>query len=148
MFLIDGDCTLCNRITVWILNKRNSDEIYFYPLQSSLSQDFLASFCKDNEPFLNSSYLVTRDGVFKKSMAFFKLTRKLKKPYSLLSYLRFIPRCMTDVGYDLVAKTRYSFFGKQQKLCELSSYKHSQFMLTDDEATRFFNEIRKYNENK
>lgn len=141
LFLIDGNCTFCNKLIVWILRKRRQNNIRFFSLQSPLSINFLKSSRINNFDFLSSSYLVTENGIYSKSRAFFKLSAHLKGPYHLFTHLRLIPKSVTDFGYDMVAKTRYLIFGKQKTLCEFSTQHYSQFMLTDEEAAIFFEAI-------
>lgn len=143
LFLIDGDCTLCNRLIVWILNRRKTDNIRFFTLQSQHSINFLNTVGLGDAELMNTSYLVTPGGVFEKSRAFFMLSAYLRRRYSLLRIFSFIPTRATDFFYDLIARNRYRLFGKEYVFCDYSLRHYSHFILTEDEASLFFEEIRK-----
>lgn len=61
----------------------------------------------------------------------------------MLRIFRFLPTRATDFFYDLIARNRYRLFGKEKALCDYSLRHYSRFMLTEDEASLFFEEIRK-----
>lgn len=146
LYLIDGDCTMCNRLIVWILSKRISDDIYFYPLQKPISKKFLIACGIEEKHIFSTSYLVAGNKVEVKSRAFFKITRKLKKPYSLLYYLIAFPSLLSDLAYDGVARVRFRLFGRQKETCELARENYSRFLLTDAQAEKFLEKVRYRNE--
>ncbi|MDS7721743.1 DUF393 domain-containing protein [Pantoea ananatis] len=143
LFLIDGECTLCNRLIVWVLNRRKADNIRFFTLQSDSSVQFLESAGIRDEELMNTSYLVTAEGVFKKSEAFFRLTSCLRGIYSLLRLFRFVPVRAADGLYDLIARHRYRLFGREKAVCDYSKRHYSRFLLTEREASLYFDKIRK-----
>ena len=143
LFLIDGECTLCNRLIVWVLDRRKADNIYFFTLQSSSSVQFLKFYGIRAEELMNTSYLVTTEGVFEKSEAFFRLTSCLRGIYSLLRLFRFVPVRTADGLYDLIARHRYRLFGREKAVCDYSKRHYSRFLLTEREASLYFDKIRK-----
>lgn len=149
LFLIDGECTFCNRLIVWILKRRKENNIRFFPLQSRTSINFLTSVGVTGAELMNSSYLVTQEGVLHKSRAFFRLTTYLKGGYSLLRFFRIMPVSVSDLFYDLIARNRYRIFGKENSFCEFAHHHYSRFMLTEDEASIYFETIRRvYDQNE
>ena len=143
LFLIDGECTLCNRLIVWVLNRRKADNICFFSLQSDSSVQFLRSAGIRDEELMNTSYLVTAEGVFKKSEAFFRLSSRFRGIYSLLRLFRFVPVWAADGLYDLIARHRYRLFGREKAVCDYSKRHYSRFLLTEREASLYFDKIRK-----
>lgn len=142
VFLIDGECSFCNQLIVWILNRRQDDNIRFFPLQSRSSIDFLTSVGVVDGQSMNSSYLVSDKGVFRKSRALFELTAYLKGTASLLRYFGYFPESITDFFYDLIARHRYQIFGKESSVCDFAHRHYAKYLLSEHEASTFFKKMR------
>ena len=87
-----------------------SDILYFSPLQSNYARSTI------NKKFLKemNTVIVKKDEeVFSKSYAAFVILRELKSPLRYLFYL--VPTFFADFIYSLIAKRRYSWFGKKEE---------------------------------
>ena len=62
---------------------------------------------------LNTIILIEDGVVYLKSKAVFRLAAYLKMPFTIFSYLRYIPAFLTDFIYDRIANNRYILFGKR-----------------------------------
>jgi predicted DCC family thiol-disulfide oxidoreductase YuxK len=103
--LYDGDCGFCNRSVAFILKHEKSQSIHFTPIQSAQTEEL---FEKNNweAPNLSTFYFIQDGRKFERSAAAFEVLKYLKSPYRWLRIFRFIPRKITDWGYDQVAKRR------------------------------------------
>jgi predicted DCC family thiol-disulfide oxidoreductase YuxK len=87
-----------------------SDILYFSPLQSNYARSTInKKFLKD----MNSVIVKKDEEVFSKSYAAFIILRELKSPLRYLFYL--VPTFLADFIYNLIAKRRYSWFGKKEE---------------------------------
>ena len=106
----DGVCFVCSSAINALIKMDKNDILYFSPLQSNYARSTI------NKKFLKdmSSVIVKKDEeVFSKSYAAFVILRELKSPLRYLFYL--VPTFFSDFIYNLIAKRRYSWFGKKEK---------------------------------
>ena len=91
----------------------DADGVYrFAPLQSDVGR--LLQDRSDLDPDDIDTVVLVEDGEYSmKSTAIFRVLRDLDRPWSWLAALRYLPRRLTDAGYDLVAATRYRVFGRK-----------------------------------
>ena len=119
VLLFDGVCNLCNDAVNFILDHESSDELHFAPLQGTYAQQLLIDAEMDSPP-MDSIILVERKRVYQKSSAILRTASYLKQPYSILFYAIYLPAFLRDPLYDLIARNRYRWFGKQ-KQCRIST---------------------------
>lgn len=127
IFLFDGECGICDATVAFFLAHSLGDSLHFAALQS----DFAGSLLQQhgiNEPDLKSALLVADGIVYSKSSAIARGLLCCLRPYSFLAVFRFIPRCLRDWGYDLVARNRHRISLQQKQQCRL---------LGSDERARF-----------
>lgn len=103
--LYDGDCGFCNRTVSFILKHERNSDIQFAPIQSTFTKDLFEKN-KWEHPNLSTFYFIRENQKFERSSAVFEVLKFLKAPYSWLRIFRFIPRKITNWGYDQVAKRR------------------------------------------
>ena len=63
--------------------------------------------------------VIDGDQEFRKSDASLHLLRYLRMPWPLLGFLRIVPRPLRDAAYDVVARNRYSWFGRRELACQI-----------------------------
>jgi len=102
----DGDCGFCNHWVQWILENDKKDQFLFSSLQSDFGQQFLNERGLENKTF--STLYLWKPGSFymMKSQAALAIARIIGGRYGLIGHLNFIPKFITDFGYDIVAKNR------------------------------------------
>lgn len=132
VLLYDGVCGLCNKTVQLILRYDHRGDLRFAALQSAYGKRILA-----RHPELrgtDSLVLVeTRSGeehARTRSEAALRLASYLGGGWALLLVFRLVPRSIRDFFYDLLAKHRYSIFGKYDHCVVPSPGVRSRFLDT------------------
>jgi predicted DCC family thiol-disulfide oxidoreductase YuxK len=127
IILYDGVCGLCNRLNRFVLARDRPGRFRFAALQSALAGEILARHDRDPRD-LDTLYLVLAHGrpeerLLRKSDAALWILRELGGAWRAAGALRVVPRWARDLGYDLVARTRYRLFGRYDS-CPLPDPRH------------------------
>jgi predicted DCC family thiol-disulfide oxidoreductase YuxK len=127
LILYDGVCGLCHRLNRFVLARDPAGRFRFAALQSSLAREILARHGRDPGD-LHTLYLVLGHGraderLLRKSDAALWILRALGGPWRGAAALRVLPAGLRDLGYDLVARTRYRLFGRYDT-CPLPDPRH------------------------
>lgn len=113
IILFDGVCNLCNTTVSFLMKRDRRDVFRFAPLQTEpgtrLAQDRGIPTAD-----LDSVVLVETNDHYVKSTAALRIARELPGAYRFLYPLILIPRGLRDAIYDLVARNRYRWFGRQE----------------------------------
>lgn len=112
IILFDGVCNLCNFFVNFIIDRDPYKEFKFASLQSHLASELLKNTAL-NEKYLESIVLIKNGNVFLKSRAALEVLRKLGYPWKLAYAFVIIPPVISDFVYDIIAKNRYSWFGRR-----------------------------------
>jgi predicted DCC family thiol-disulfide oxidoreductase YuxK len=111
VLFFDGQCGLCNGLVDLALSADREQRFRFSPLQGQLAGRTLAP----QQTETPESVIILRDGVIlARSDAVLELGRQLGGIWRLAGILRLVPRPVRDLGYDLVARNRYRWFGRQE----------------------------------
>ncbi|MBC7412461.1 MAG: DUF393 domain-containing protein [Bacteroidia bacterium] len=104
--LYDGNCKFCTRTTQWLLRYDKQNVLTVLAVQMPEARTILK---QSGVQFVNLStiYFIDNGQVHTKSVAAFNILRYLSKPVYYLSYLRILPKWLTNFGYDVVAKYRH-----------------------------------------
>ncbi len=127
LILYDGVCGLCHRLVRFVLARDPAGRFRFAALQSTLARDILARHGRDPRD-LDTLYLVLGHGrpderLLRRSDAALWILRELGGPWRAAGALRVVPARLRDLGYDLVARTRYRLFGRYDT-CPLPDPRH------------------------
>jgi predicted DCC family thiol-disulfide oxidoreductase YuxK len=127
IILYDGVCGLCHRLNRFVLARDAAGRFRFAALQSPLAGEILARHGRDPRD-LDTLYLVLGHGqaderLLRKSDAALWILRELGGPWRAAPALRVVPRRLRDLGYDLVARSRYRVFGRYDT-CPLPDPRH------------------------
>lgn len=125
IILFDGVCNLCNHSVQFILKRDPNGIFKFCSLQSDTAKTLLNQHHVTSE--FDSIVLIEDDKYYVKSTAAVRICRKLTGAWKLFSVFWIIPAPLRDLIYDLFAKNRYNWFGKQD----------SCMMPTQDVKNRF-----------
>lgn len=118
VIFFDGVCGLCNRWVDFVMRRDPIAAFRFSPLQGETARDWLN--IRPDEP-LNSIVLVDAEGPHRKTDAIIRILRGVGGPWRVAALLlSLLPRPVRNLGYDLVAKNRYHWFGKKES-CRLPS---------------------------
>ena len=110
--MFDGVCNLCNSSVNFIIDHDPKGHFKFAALQSEYGQEKLKALGLNTEDF-DSLVLLSGDKVYRKSSAALRIARKLNGLYPLLYIFMIIPPFIRHWGYDIIAKNRYKWWGKQ-----------------------------------
>mmetsp|Transcript_686 Transcript_686/g.1572 ORF Transcript_686/g.1572 Transcript_686/m.1572 type:complete len:165 (-) Transcript_686:546-1040(-) len=114
--LFDGVCLLCSRFIHFIVDHDPSARFQFAPLQSELGTSLLDKH--GLKPDLSTVVLLDERGVHVRSTAALRILLFCGFPSYLLYYmLILVPRPVRDLGYTLIAASRYRLFGKDEGVC-------------------------------
>lgn len=107
----DGVCGLCNTSVDFFMRHDRHARLRFAPLQGDTAAGMLAKEDREN---LNSMVFVSAESTFRKSAAVVRILNVMGGGWKLVAGLLWIvPWPIRDLGYTLVAKTRYRLFGKK-----------------------------------
>jgi predicted DCC family thiol-disulfide oxidoreductase YuxK len=112
IILFDGVCNLCNGLVRFIIKRDKSGRFKFASLQSDIGQQWLKRFDLAKNEF-ESFILMRGDKYYLKSTGVLKMLRELRGIWKAFYIFIVIPRPVRDFLYDLIAKSRYRIFGKQ-----------------------------------
>jgi predicted DCC family thiol-disulfide oxidoreductase YuxK len=102
----DGDCALCNRFVLFVLQRDPDGYFHFASLQSDYAARTLKPHGIDPQA-LDSVVVTTSDGaVLQKATAVFYVFRHLSLGWRIASSLRVLPDALLNSGYDFVAQRR------------------------------------------
>ncbi len=106
----DGVCKLCNGWVQFLLKFDRKNNLKFATLSSQtaglLKQDHMQLEQVD------SVFFFQNNKVYMKSNAVFKIIEQLGGTLKVLLIFSLLPTVLTDWVYDIVAKNRYSLYGK------------------------------------
>ena len=112
IILFDGVCNFCNR-TINIILKYDKDAYFqFAPSQSNDAMGIMQQFSLEQQA-ITSVILIDNEKVYTKTDAVIQIANRLSGWPSLFRLLKFIPKSIRNFGYDLIAKNRYTLFGKR-----------------------------------
>ncbi len=112
IILFDGLCNLCNGSVQFIINRDSKAYFTFASLQSSFGQYQLHKFGLPTNQLY--SVVLIKDGIlFQKSNAALEIVRGLDGLWPALYFFKIVPPFLRDWIYGIIAKNRYSWFGKK-----------------------------------
>ena len=114
IIFFDGVCNLCNNSVNFVIDRDKEQIFRFAPLQSDFAKEKLTPLGADPEQ-LDSIILLKNGKVYQKSSAALQIARKLTGAWPALSVLMVLPKFLRDFFYDIIARNRYRWFGKQDQ---------------------------------
>ncbi len=112
--LFDGVCNLCNGAVQFIIKRDQHKKFMFASLQSAFGKSLLLK--AGLAPLaLQSIVVIDRDIVFQQSDAALNIVRHLDGLWTYFYIFRFVPKVIRDGLYNLIARYRYTFFGRQDQ---------------------------------
>ena len=112
--LFDGVCNLCNGYVSFLL-PRSDDTLMFAALQSEEGVAVRSELGEDPGTEPDSILLIDTDGrVYERSDAVLEVVSSLGGIYRAAAAFRVVPRVLRDAVYRVVARWRYSVFGRRE----------------------------------
>lgn len=112
ILLFDGVCNLCNSIVQFTIKRDPKEKFKFASLQSESGQELLKKFNLPTNDF-DSFVFINGNKYFLKSSAGLHVLKELGGFWKLFYVFIIFPRPLRDFVYNIIAKTRYKIFGKQ-----------------------------------
>ena len=111
VILFDGVCNLCNGWVNFVIDRDPTGRFQFAALQSNEATALLGATADEiTDP--DSILLLEGGMIYHKSDAILRIASNLNRGWPLLKIFRIIPRFARDSVYDIVARHRYSWFGR------------------------------------
>ena len=107
----DGYCVLCNGFVDFLMQADIKAKLKFATLQGKTAKKLLPPsylYEVDTVIFINKEHLIST-----KSNAIIEILKSLGGLWKLASIFSFLPSFLLDKLYDLLARNRYSWFGKK-----------------------------------
>ena len=112
ILFFDGVCGLCNKSIDFVLVRDPQGEIKFAPIQGDTARQLLTPADLQN---LDTMVLWVEGRAYRKSAAAVRILWRLSFPWRILGTLLWlIPLPLRNLGYTLIARNRYRFFGKKE----------------------------------
>lgn len=112
VILFDGVCNLCNASVQKVIKYDPKRKFRFASLQGAFGSQVLTQIQLPTDT-LNTFLLLDQGKIYTKSTAALKVARQMSGAWPLLYAFIIIPPFIRNLFYDLVAKNRYKWFGKQ-----------------------------------
>jgi len=114
IILFDGVCNLCNSAVQFIIKHDKKDVFRFVALQSNLGKVICNYIGIDQKA--TDSIILYEPGIayYYKSQAALQIASELGSFYSLLAIFKVLPKKISDIFYDYIAKNRYKWYGKKE----------------------------------
>ena len=123
----DGVCNMCNSFVNTIISLDKKNQLFFSPLHGKIAKKLLKEHSEKIKN-IDSVIFYSHSKISVKSKAVIDIINSLGSFYKIISILNIIPSLLLDYIYDLVAKNRYSWFGKKSS-CPIPDKKiASQFI--------------------
>ena len=110
--VFDGICNLCSALVDFISARDPRGAFTFVPMQSPRGRQLLEAHGVSIDQ-VDTFLLIRNDGALVRSDAAIAIAAELRRPWNLLSVLRYVPRPIRDWVYSFVARNRYRWFGKR-----------------------------------
>jgi predicted DCC family thiol-disulfide oxidoreductase YuxK len=128
ILFFDTKCILCNSSVTFILKHEKDKKIIFCSQQSVLGKQKIKELFK-NKTIPNSLVFLNQGKVYSKSTAVLHLCKFLKGLFPILFCFIIVPPFIRNLIYDIVAKNRYKWFGKQNQCILANESNKDRFIL-------------------
>lgn len=112
VWLYDGLCAFCSWSVRFVLAHEQAPTSRFVAIQSRTGREIALRHGLD--PDTPSSFLFIDKGrAYEKSDGLVAMAGHLCWPWSMLRWLRFVPKALRDRLYDMLARNRYRILGRK-----------------------------------
>ena len=111
IIIFDGVCNFCNSSVNFIIKRDHKNVFVFTPMQSKPAQDLIAKYQVENVGF-DTFLLIKNNECYYRTDAALEITKDLSGLWFLFRVFKLCPRPIRDYFYRLLARNRYSIFGK------------------------------------
>ncbi|MEM6372743.1 MAG: DCC1-like thiol-disulfide oxidoreductase family protein [Pseudomonadota bacterium] len=111
VIVFDGECVLCSGFFKFMLRHDQAQRFDFVVAQSPLGNRLYAALGLPTADF-ETNLVIVNGQVHQRLDAFAAAMRSIGWPWKALSVCRFLPGAIKDPLYHLIARNRYSVFGR------------------------------------
>lgn len=112
IILFDGVCNLCNNTVSFLIKHDKNNTFKFGASQTNAGKNLIRQYNILNE---GKSVIFIKEGiVFYKSDAIIEIAKLINGWPHIFKYAFLFPKFLRDGLYNLIAKNRYSLFGKKE----------------------------------
>ncbi len=111
VLLFDGVCVLCSRLVQFMAKRDKKSQFRFIALQSASGKSLLTQYGLP-EDFIESVVYISNGRLHLKSSAILYMLKDMGGVWRLPFIFMAFPRFIRDPVYDIIAHSRYKFFGK------------------------------------
>jgi len=115
IILFDGVCNLCNGFIKYVIKHDKKDSFRFASLQSAFGEQFVKERGINTAKVDSIILIVPNIAYYTKSTAALKIMQTFGGGWKLLGIFEWIPPIFRNWMYDVVAKRRYRWFGRQDE---------------------------------
>lgn len=119
IIVFDGHCVLCSGFANFVIRHDTSQKLRLLAAQSELGEALYAHFGLKPDDY-STNLLIEKDRVRVKSDGTMAMFAYLGWPWKALNIGRILPRAVADFIYNIIARNRLKWFGRQE-LCYLPS---------------------------
>lgn len=123
----DGHCNLCNGFIDFLVTRDKKGQFHIASLQGKTAEKLLT----ERDRLALESVVLLDEGtghIAKKSKAVLRILASLGLPYSLMAVFMIVPKFISDIFYDLIAKNRYRLFGHKET-CRIPTEEERRYFL-------------------
>lgn len=113
IILFDGVCNLCDSTVQFIIKHDKKDVFRFVAIQSEIGQEIIKHIGIDTAK--TDSIILYEPGkaYYYKAEAALNIASSLSGVYSLLGVFKVVPKGLSNMVYDYIARNRYEWYGKK-----------------------------------
>lgn len=112
VILFDGVCNLCNGFVQFIIKRDQQQKFKFASLQSDFAGKELSKYGLNNQK-MNTVFLLENGKIYSRSTAALRILKQLNGLWPMFYVFIIFPAFIRNWIYNLIAKNRYKWFGKQ-----------------------------------
>ncbi len=112
VILFDGVCNLCNGFVNFLILRDKKDKFQFGSMQSSKVKELLNQY-QHRADDLSTVILIKHNKLYSQSSAVLKILRQMSGAWPLMYAFIIIPKPIRDFIYQIIARNRYTLFGKK-----------------------------------
>ena len=112
--LFDGVCNVCSASVQFIHKRDPQGHFKFAALQSDAGREILDGFGLRTDDF-DTIVLVDGERHYTRSTAALRIARQLRGLWPLMYGFIVVPRFLRDAVYNLIARNRYTWFGRKDE---------------------------------
>jgi predicted DCC family thiol-disulfide oxidoreductase YuxK len=128
--LFDGVCHLCNNSVSFIIRHGRRGYFKFAPLQSPIGQELLRQHHLPSDE-LDTFVLIEEGKAYTRSTAALRVAKQLDGLWPVAYTLIVVPQPLRNVAYNVVAKSRYKWFGKRETCMIPTAEIKERFLVTE-----------------